>query len=305
MNNTPPIEDLSLFCAVVRNLSFVATAKEWGVSPAYVSKRISLLESTLKVRLLHRTTRCVNVTEDGQTVYQWAHRILEDFDQMNGAISSSKTTPRGSLRISTSTGFGRKRVAPALSEFVRKYPSVDIHLELLDRPVDMISEGFDIDVRIGDLRESNLIVKTIAGNSRILCAAPAYLKRFGKPSDLSDLGKHQCIVNRERDLPFGVWRLTGPEGLETVKVSGPLSTNNGEIVRQWCLDGHGIILRSTWDVNSNLKDGSLVRVLPEYKQEANVCAVYPLRLTESAKVRACVEVLSAKLKSASTNVDGD
>jgi LysR family transcriptional activator of dmlA len=288
----------------VRNLSFVATAKEWGVSPAYVSKRISLLESALKVRLLHRTTRCVNVTEDGQTVYQWAHRILEDFDQMNGAISSSKTTPRGSLRISTSTGFGRKRVAPALSEFVRKYPSVDIHLELLDRPVDMISEGFDIDVRIGGLRESNLIVKTIAGNSRILCAAPAYLKRFGKPSDLSDLGKHQCIVNRERDLPFGVWRLTGPEGLETVKVSGPLSTNNGEIVRQWCLDGHGIILRSTWDVNSNLKDGSLVRVLPEYKQEANVCAVYPLRLTESAKVRACVEVLSSKLNSASTN-DGD
>ena len=301
MNNVPPVEDLSLFCTVVRNLSFVATAKEWGVSPAYVSKRISLLESALKVRLLHRTTRCVNVTEDGQTVYHWAHRILEDFDQMNGAISSSKTTPRGLLRISTSTGFGRKRVAPALSEFIRIFPSVRIHLELLDRPVDMLGEGFDIDVRIGGLVEPNLIVKTIASNSRILCASPAYLKRYGTPSDLSALGEHQCIVNRERDLPFGVWRLTGPRGLETVKVSGPLSTNNGEIVCQWCLDGHGIILRSTWDVNDYLKDGSLARVLPEYQQEAKVCAVYPLRLTESAKVRVCVEFLSAKLNAGSSD----
>jgi len=301
VNNIPPIEDLKLFCTVVRNLSFVATSKEWGVSPAYVSKRISLLESVLNVRLLHRTTRCVNVTEDGQTVYHWAHRILEDFEQMNGALSSSKTVPRGSLRISTSTGFGRKQVAPALSEFVQKYPSVDIHLELLDRPVDMLGEGFDIDVRIGGLHEPNLIVKTIASNARILCASPAYLKRFGKPSNLTELGKHQCIVNRERDLPFGVWRLTGPNGLETVKVSGPLSTNNGEIVRQWCLDGHGIILRSTWDVNDSLKNGNLVRVLPEYRQEANVCAVYPLRLTESAKVRVCVQFLSAKLNKASAN----
>ena len=303
MNNLPPIEDLKLFCAVARNLSFVATAKEWGCSPAFVTKRISLLESALRVRLLHRTTRRVSVTEDGHTVFRWAHRILEDFDEMSRAVSSSRTTPRGLLRISTSPGFGRKRVAPALSEFVGLYPSLRIHIELLDRPVDMLGEGFDIDVRIAGKYEPNFIVKRISANRRVLCAAPAYLERHGTPRELSDLGKHQCLVNRERDLPIGVWRLTGPGGLKTVKVSGPLSTNNGEIIYQWALDGHGIILRSTWDVNANLKTGRLVRVLPEYYQDAEVCAVYPLRLTESAKVRVCVQFLAKKLKSEQGDVN--
>ena len=297
MNNLPPIEDLKLFCAVVRKLSFVATANDWGCSPAFVTKRISLLESALRVRLLHRTTRRVSVTEDGHTVFQWAQRILEDFDEMSRAISSSRTIPRGLLRISTSTGFGRKRVAPALSELAGLYPSLRIHLELLDRPVDMLGEGFDIDVRIGGEYEPHFIVKRISANRRVLCAAPAYLERHGTPRDLSDLGKHQCIVNRERDLPMGVWRLTGPGGLKTVKVSGPLSANNGEIIHRWALDGHGIILRSTWDVSTNLKTGRLVMVLPEYYQDAEVCAVYPSRLAESAKVRVCVQFLAKKLKS--------
>ena len=303
VNNLPPIEDLKLFCAVVRNLSFVATANEWGCSPAFVSKRISLLESALKVRLLHRTTRRVSVTEDGHTVFGWAQRILEDFDEMSRAVSSSRTTPHGLLRISTSTGFGRKRVAPALSEFSWLYPSLRIHLELLDRPIDMLGEGFDIDVRIGGVYEPHLIVKRISANRRVLCAAPAYLERHGTPRELSDLGKHQCIVNRERDLPMGVWRLAGPKGSETVKVSGPLSANNGEIIHRWALDGHGIILRSTWDVNASLKTNRLVRVLPEYYQDAEVCAVYPSRLAESAKVRVCVQFLSEKLKSEHGDVD--
>jgi LysR family transcriptional activator of dmlA len=303
VNNTPPIEDLKLFCAVVHNLSFVATAHEWGCSPAFVTKRISLLESTLRVRLLHRTTRRVSVTEDGHIVFRWAQRILEDFDEMNRAVSSSRTIPHGLLRISTSTGFGRKRVAPALSELAGLYPSLRIHLELLDRPVDMLGEGFDIDVRIGGVYEPHFIVKRISANRRVLCAAPAYLDRHGTPRELSDLGKHQCIVNRERDLPIGIWHLAGPGGLETVKVSGPLSANNGEIVHQWALDGHGIILRSTWDVSASLKIGRLVRVLPEYYQDADVGAVYPSRLTESAKVRVCVQFLSEKLKSEHGDVD--
>jgi LysR family transcriptional regulator, transcriptional activator for dmlA len=305
MNNLPPTEDLKLFCAVVRNLSFVATAKEWGCSPALVTKRISLLESALKVRLLHRTTRRVSVTEDGQTVFRWAQRILEDFEEMRQAVSSAKTTPHGSLRISTSTGFGRIRVAPALSELAGLYPSLRIHLEILDRPVDMLGEGFDIDVRIGGVYEPNLIVKRLAANRRILCAASSYLERCGTPRKLSDLSEHQCIVNRERDLPFGVWRLTGPRGLETVKVSGPLSANNGEIVHRWGLDGHGIILRSTWDLSASFKTGHLVRVLPEYHQDAEVCAVYPIRLTESAKVRVCVQFLRKKLNCEQGDVNSD
>ncbi len=295
MNNLPPVEDLQLFCAVVRNLSFAATARELGASPAYVSKRIALLEAALKVRLLYRTTRCVSVTEDGQTVFQWAQRILEDLEQMAETVSSPAPLPRGSLRISTSTGFGRKRLAPVLSELALRYPSLRIHLELLDRPVDMPGEGFDLDIRIGGVVEPNLIARPIAGNARILCASPAYIERRGMPKSLAELSGHRCIVDRERDPAFGVWRLQGPQGVETVKVSGPLSANNGEIVHQWALDGHGIILRSIWDVGSSLKDGLLVRVLPEYRQDAPVMAVYPLRLAESAKVRVCVRFLEQRL----------
>lgn len=291
MNNLPSLEDMRLFCAVVRNRSFIATAAELGVSPAFVSKRIALLEDVLHVRLLHRTTRRVGLTEDGETVYRWTQRIIEDVEQMAESVTTSKTIPRGILKISASAGFGRKRVAPALSELALLYPSLRIQLELLARPVDLIGEGFDLDIRIGGESEPNLIIKRIATNARILCAAPAYLERRGVPTNVFDLEEHDCIVIRERDQSFGVWRLNGLNGTETVRVSGALSCNNGEIVHKWAVDGHGIVLRSIWDVESDLKDGTLIRVLPDYQQEADICAVYPLRLTESAKVRVCVEFL--------------
>jgi len=286
---------MRLFCAVVRNRSFSATALELGASPAFVSKRIALLEDVLQVRLLHRTTRRVSVTEDGETVWRWAQRIIEDVEQMTELVTTSKTIPRGLLRISASAGYGRKQVAPALSELAAQYPSLRIQLELLARPVDLIGEGFDIDIRIGGESEPNLIVKKIAANARILCAAPTYLQRRGVPSNLSDLEQHDCIVIRERDQSFGVWRMQGLNGTETVRVSGTLSCNNGEIVHKWAIDGHGIVLRSTWDVDADLKEGRLIRVLPEYHQEADISAVYPLRLTESAKVRVCVEFLKKRL----------
>lgn len=295
MNNLPPLEDLRLFCTVVRNRSFIATATEMGASPAFVSKRIAVLEDILHVRLLHRTTRRVSVTEDGETVYRWAQQIIEDVEQMTEAVSTSKTTPRGSLRISASAGFGRKRIAPALSELASLYPLLRIQLELLSRPVDLIGEGFDLDIRIGGESAPNLMVKRIAVNSRILCAAPSYLERRGVPTSVFDLERHDCIVIRERDQSFGIWKLKGPKGIETVRVSGPLSCNNGEVVHKWALDGHGIVLRSTWDVDVDIREGRMIRILPEYQQEADISAVYPLRLTESAKIRVCVEFLQERL----------
>lgn len=295
MNNLPLLEDLRLFCVVARNMSFIASAKELGTSPAHVSKRIGMLEDVLNVRLLHRTTRRVSMTDDGETVYRWAQQIIEDVEQMTESVAMSRTTPRGQLRISTSAGFGRKRLAPALSEIALRYPALRIQLELLDRPVDLIGEGFDIDIRVGGTSEPNLMAQRIASNARVLCAAPSYVKLKGTPLRPSDLGSHNCIVIRERDQSFGVWKLQGPKGMETIKIAGTLSCNNGEIIRQWAIDGHGIILRSMWDVGSDLKEGRLVRVLPGYHQQADIRAVYPLKLTESAKVRVCVEFLKMKL----------
>ena len=289
MNNLPPLDDLRLFCAVVRNGSFVATAGELGVSPAYVSKRIALLEGVLQVRLLHRTTRRVSLSEDGATVHPWALRILEDAEQMAEAVSTARTEPRGLLRLTTSAGFGRKRIAPALSELAQRHPGLRIQLELLNRPVDLLGEGFDLDFRIAGAVEPNLMMRRVLDNSRVLCAAPAYAARRGLPEALDDLERHDCIVVRERDMSFGVWKLEGPDGPETVRVQGTLSCSNGEVARQWALDGHGIVLRSTWDVGEDLDQGRLVRVLPGYRQDAPVLAIYPLRLSESAKIRVCVE----------------
>ncbi len=291
MNARPQLDDLRLFCVVARHRSFAETARELGVSKAVVSKRIALLEAAVGERLFHRTTRNVLLTAQGEIVHQWAQRIVEDVDLMGEAISREKAAPSGLLRICCSTGFGRNRLAPALSELARRFPQLEIQVELFDRPVDLVDEGFQLDIRIGQVREGNVIKRRIARNRRVLCASPAYLARCGTPQSLDELKAHRCIPIRERDQDFGRWELDGPDGPVAIKVSGPLSANNGEIVRQWAIDGHGIILRSTWDVSREIAAGVLVPVLPGYFQQADVWAVYPSRLSVSAKVRVCVEFL--------------
>lgn len=291
MNANPQLDDLRLLCVVARHRSFAETARELGVSKAVVSKRIALLEAAVQERLFHRTTRSVSLTAQGEIVHQWAQRILEDVDLMGEAISREKAAPSGLLRICSSTGFGRSRLAPALSALAVRYPQLEIQVELFDRLVDLVEEGFQLDIRIGRVREGNVIKRRIARNRRVLCASPAYLARFGTPGSLDELKAHRCIPIRERDQDFGRWELAGPEGLTAIKVSGPLSANNGEIVRQWAIDGHGIILRSTWDVSREIGSGLLVPVLPAYYQQADVWAVYPSRLSVSAKVKVCVEFL--------------
>ncbi len=295
MNNLPLLDDLKLFCTVARKRSFVATANELGFSPAYVSKRIALLEKNLNVQLLYRTTRQVSVTEEGESVYEWSQRIIEDVEQMAASVASASRLPKGTLRVATSPGFGLKRLAPALSQLVSRYSELHVQIELLDRPVDLIAEGFDLDIRIGGSVEANLIVKRIARNHRVLCASPDYLARFGIPDNLPQLRHHRCLIIRERDQTFGIWRLEGPNGTETVRVNYPMSCNNGAIVHQWALDGHGIVLRSLWDVRESIASGSLVHLLPVYYQEADITAVYPIRLTQSAKIRVCVEFLEQQL----------
>ncbi|GGX90708.1 LysR family transcriptional regulator [Pseudoduganella dura] len=287
----PELDDLQLFAGVVRLKSFAATARALGVSNAFVSKRIGMLEYAMGVRLLHRTTRTVTLTEQGSVVHGWALRILEDVEQMGEAVSTEKMAPAGLLRICTSSGFGRNRVSPALSALAKRYPALEIQLELLDRSVDLIAEDFHLDIRVGRAHEPHLISRRIASNARVLCAAPAYLAEHGTPDTLAGLAAHRCIVIRERNEDFGRWTLRGPHGLETVKVRGPLSASNGEVVHGWALDGHGIILRSVWDVGPSIERGELVRVLPGYEQPADVWAIYPSRLSTSARLRVCVEFL--------------
>jgi LysR family transcriptional activator of dmlA len=293
VNETPLLEDLRLFCAVVRGPTFAAAARELGVSKALVSKRIGILEQTLRVQLLHRSTRRLRLTAQGELAYQHALRVIEEVAQLSEAIGNHRAEPKGLLRLCASSGFGRNHVAPALSALALRFPQLTIEFELLDRPVDVLGEGFALDIRVGSVNEPDLIARQIASNYRVLCAAPAYLAQAGTPQTFEDLQEHRCIVIRERDQDFGRWTLKGPLGLETVRVRGPLSSNNGEVVHRWALEGHGIILRSLWDVGPAIARGELVHVLPAYAQEAHVQAVYPTRLSQSARLRVCVEFLSA------------
>ncbi|EGT4252848.1 LysR family transcriptional regulator [Citrobacter amalonaticus] len=291
MNNPPLLTDLRVFLLVARRAGFAAVAQELGVSPAYVSKRIALLEQNLNVVLLHRTTRRVTITEEGERIYEWAQRILHDVDQMMDELSDVRQVPQGMLRIISSFGFGRRVVAPALSALARQYPQLELRFDVEDRLVDLANEGVDLDIRIGDDIAPNLIARKLGTNYRILCASPSFLAQHGTPKQLADLATCSCLVIKERDHPFGVWQLQNKEGEHAIKVTGPLSSNHGEIVHQWCLDGQGIALRSWWDVCDNIASGHLVHVLPEYYQPANIWAVYVSRLATSAKVRITVEFL--------------
>lgn len=291
MHNFPNTNDLYVFLHVVKRSSFAAAASELGMSTAYISKRIRVLEEVMAVQLLHRSTRRVSVTEDGERVYEWAQKILDSMLTMNDEVASLRSEPSGRVRVVSSQGLGRKLVAPALRLLAEKYPNLDVRLDISDHLVDLVAEGFDLDIRVGNEISPLLIAKPLASNRRVLCASPQYLAIHGMPETLDDLADHNCLAIKERDHPFGVWHLEGPQGTEAAKVTGNLSTNHGEIARDWCLNGGGILLRSLWDIHVELSEGRLVRVLPEYYQSANIWAVHATPILRSAKIRVIVEFM--------------
>jgi LysR family transcriptional activator of dmlA len=292
----PSLHDLRLYCFVARHASFAAGAREAGISQTLMSKRIALLEQALGTTLLQRTTRKVNITDDGAKVLAWAQRILDDVEDMREDLARGAGDPQGPVRICSSARLGREVVAPALSRLKQRFPAMDVWLELLDRRVDLIGEAFHLDVRAGEVSEPNLIGHLVAHNARILCAAPSYVERFGTPASFAELSAHQCVLLREREDPFGTWRLTGPAGPQSVKASGSLASNDIDVVLRWACDGHGILMSSQWLLGPSLAQGSLVRLLPEWQQSANLYAVSTVRSAQSAKVRLCVEALRQQIQ---------
>lgn len=286
------LDDLRLFVRVAAQPSFAEAARALGVSKAQVSKRIAVLESALQVPLFHRGPRSLSLTAQGQVALDGARRVLDELDQLGESLHHERAAATGLLRLCSSTGFGSRHLGPALSALAARQPGLQIQLELLDRRVDLVDEGFDLDLRVGQVHEGHLVARRIAHNRRVLCASPAYLARAGLPRTLDALARHACIPIRERDQDFGLWELDGPGGLARVRVGGPLSANHGGVARQWALDGHGVILRSMWDVHEDLAAGRLVRVLPGWSQAADVWAVSPVRVSSAGRVRACVEFLA-------------
>jgi len=290
------LSDLAFFNILVKQGSLAAVARELGVTPPAVTKRLANLERRLGVRLLNRTTRTMSVTHEGEIYLAEGARILAEIEELEQTVSRSRAVPKGLLRINASFGFGRKHVGPAVAEFARRHPEVEVQLQLSERALNLADQAYDIGIRVGELPDARIIARKIASNRRVLCAAPAYLKTMAAPAVPRDLQKHKCIVLRENEAAYGAWHLHRGKRSEGVKVRGPLSTNDGEIALAWALAGHGILMRSEWDVAPYLRSGRLQEVLADWSlPDSDIYAVYPERLNLSAKVSAFVDFIAARL----------
>jgi LysR family transcriptional activator of dmlA len=236
------LSDLAFFSILVKQGSLAAVARELGVTPPAVTKRLATLERRLGVRLLNRTTRTMSVTHEGEIYLAEGSRILSEIEELERTVSRSRAVPKGLLRVNATFGFGRKYIAPAISDFAAKFPEIEVLLQLSDRPLNLADQAFDIGIRIGEMPDARIIARKIASNRRLLCAAPAYLKQCEAPLLPRDLQKHKCIVLRENDAAYATWHLSRGKRQETVKVRGTLSSNDGESTLNWALAGHGILM---------------------------------------------------------------
>ncbi len=290
------LSDLAFFSLLVRHGNLSATARELGVTPPAVSTRLANLERRLGVRLLNRTTRRVSVTHEGEIYLAGGGRILAELEALERSVSSTRAEPRGLLRLNATFGFGRAHIVPAVSDFVRQYPEVEVQMQLTDRPINLLDERYDVGVRFGEMPDARLTARKLASNRRLLCASPAYLRPYGEPRAPADLTRHRCIVVREDNVAYGTWHLQSGQRSETVKARGALSANDGQSALQWALDGHGIVMRSEWETAAYLRGGQLREVLPDWATPpADIYALYPERLNLPAKTIAFVDFLSQRL----------
>jgi DNA-binding transcriptional LysR family regulator len=283
------------FATVVEEGSFAAAAARLGLSRAAVSRQVIELEGHLGARLLNRTTRRVAATEVGRDYHARCHRILDELAEAEQSVASLQAEPRGVLKANAPMSFGIRHLAPVIAAFAARCPDVRVVLSLNDRFVDLIEEGYDLAIRIGALRDSSLIARRLAPSKGLVCASPAYLTRRGRPRTPGELGNHSCL--QYSYLASGAtWKLRDSEGDEhSLRVSGPLCANNGDVLRQAALDGLGIAMLPTFLVGEDIRSGRLRRVLVDYAPpEMAIHAVYPPGRYLAPKVRSFIDFLAER-----------
>lgn len=290
------IGDIALFLRVLDLGSISAAARSLDLSVAVASQRLKRLERDLGVRLLHRTTRRLHPTPEGLQLAEQGRALVEDLESLAGGLREAGRSAAGTLRVTMSASFGRQYVSPLLPQFMALYPQLRLSVHLSDNVVDLVSEGFDLAIRIGALRDSSLVARRLAGNRRVLCASPDYLRRHGDPATPADLAAHACLLLTGAEGRQDTWHLHGAEGEVAVKVGGPLESNFGEVLRDAVLNGQGISLHSVWHVAEDLRSGRLRQVLPQYTiAETGIYAVMPQRRLVPPRVRAFVEFMQIQL----------
>lgn len=292
--------DLGFFSTLISCGSLGAAARELGITTAAVSKHLSLIESRLGISLVNRTTRRMSLTPEGEIYLEHARKILGEIDDMEHLLWGSTITPSGLLRVNATLGFGRSHIAPLISKYVKRFPQVDIQLQLSVNPPPITDDSYDVCFRFGHPPDSRSIARFIACNKRILVASPNYIKKFGTPKSPTELGKHNCIGIRQGDEAYGVWRFinskTKNQVAESIKIRGNLTTNDGEIAVNWALDGHGILMRAEWDVDRYIKSGKLIHILENFSTpDADIYAVYSQAHKGSTRVKTFIDFVVESL----------
>ncbi len=284
------IQDMRIFArvAAVQNLSAVGI--ELGLTPGTISKRIQSLEDELSARLFDRTTRSIRITEEGAVFLGHVERILSEIEAARASVDDKVSKPKGRLKIAAPACLGRRYVAPALCEFVRAYPEIDVQVDLHDRQVNLQEDGYDVAIRTGQLSDSSLIAKRLASDRHVIVGAPAYLARAGRPVVPEDLAHHQCLMLGESRQ----WSFAKDGSERTVRINGPLRSNNGELLCRAAVDGLGLIRSSELEVLCELRSGKLVQVLPDFVVANNsaLWALYPSAKHLLPRMRALLDFLA-------------
>jgi len=288
------INELRTFVSVVAARSLSAAAREMDLALSVVSKRLAALERRTGIRLIARSTRRLAPTEEGMDLYERAQRILAEVDQAEAALTSGQAEPQGLLRVSAPVAFGRLHVGPVCGALVREYRMLSIDLVLTDRLVDLIEEGVDVVVRIGPPQDSQLVMRKLIDDYRIVVGAPAYLQERGTPATPAELEAHDCVHYRGVGARWRLVSLTG-EAVE-VQADSRLRSNSGEAALDWALAGYGLVMNSWVDVKDYLRSGRLVHVLPEWRSDpAPVCALFPSSRQLPTRVRVFIEAMADSL----------
>lgn len=282
---------ISTFVEVIARGSLSAAARAEGIAPAMIGRRLDALETRLGVKLLQRTTRKLALTDEGAAFLEDCQRILAELEEAEAAVSERSARATGHLVVSAPAGFGRQHVAPLVPSFLAEHREVSVNLNLSDRVVDVIGEGVDIAIRIASLTDSNLVGVKLADNHRVVVATPGYLKRYGTPQTLDDLGKHNCLAISSQGSQRG-WTFRDHGKIVTMKVGGNMVCNDGAVLHDWAMAGRGLAWRSMWEVSSEIESGSLVPVLEQFAAPGNdIYAVFAQRRHLPLRIRVFVDFL--------------
>jgi DNA-binding transcriptional LysR family regulator len=288
------VSELRTFVKIVSAGSLSAAGREMGLALSVVSKRLATLERRTETNLIVRSTRRLALTEEGQRLFDRAQRILAEVDEAEAALSHGRVEPQGALRVSATVAFGRAHISPVCRDLVLTYPKISIDLMLTDRLVDLIDERIDVVIRIGAPSDSDLTMRKLIDNHRIIAAAPSYLERRGTPSTPDELAHHECLLyNRNAQAR---WQLAHADGRSVaIEVSSRLRCDNGEVAHDWALAGCGLMMKSWVDVAPDLAAGRLIRVLPEWQSDpAPICALFSQRQMPT-RVRLFVEAVFKRM----------